>query len=85
MFTWSELLGMGIRQKAYWLRQVNALERQRIMLLAHAVGIGMAGDPDERQKAIDDLELTATAAENKAKRSELAWDMAVMLGGGTGV
>ena len=75
---------MGIREQAYWLRQADALKRQRVAEMAHAVCIGMA-DPKERQKAIDDLELSETREESREKQSQATWDMLYMIGGSRGV
>ena len=75
---------MGIRQKSYWLRQADAIRRQMIALIAHGVGIGMA-DSEDRQKAIDELELSKTSEESMKQRSEATWSMLEFIGGGKGV
>ncbi len=75
---------MGIRQKTYWLRQAEAVKRQWIGAMAHAVNIGMAGGEDA-QKAIDKLELTETYAESKRKISEANWNMLKFMKRGKGV
>lgn len=85
MFTWRELLDMGMRQRGYWLRQAGAIRNQNIALIAYAVGIGMAGDKEERQRAIDGLELAETAEESRNKRSEATWNLMRLFGGGKGV
>ena len=75
---------MGIRQRAYWLRQAEAVRRQNIANIAHAVSIGMAGG-DDRQKAIDELELSETNEESRQKQSKATWDMLFFMKGGKGV
>ena len=72
---------MGLRQQAYWLRQADAVNRRMMMSLAHAVSIGMAGSED-KQKAIDELELVETKEQSKAKQSKGVWDMLKFMGGG---
>jgi len=76
---------MGVRQQAYWIRQADALSRQNIALIAHAVNIGMAGDVEGCQRAVDALELAVTEKESKAQRSQATWDMLVAIGGGKSV
>jgi hypothetical protein len=76
---------MGMRQRGYWIRQVTALRNQEIAQTAYAVSLGMATDKDERQKAIDELELSDTAEANKKKRSQAVWDLMRVFGGGKGV
>ena len=80
MFSWDELITMGIRQNAYWLRQAEALKRQFIADVSHGVRIGMA-DQNDYIKAMNDLELDVPKDDLKKNR----WEMMQMLGGGTGV
>lgn len=75
---------MGIRQRNYWLKQADAIRRQVIADIAHGVGIGMA-DKNDRQQALDELELTQTAEESKKQLAESAWGLAKTLKGGKGV
>jgi len=75
---------MGIRQKSYWLRQAEAIRRQWIAAMAHAVNIGMTGGEDA-QKALDKLELMETYEESKQKWSEANWDMLLFMKEGKGV
>ncbi len=75
---------MDIRQKAYWLRQADAIERQRTALIAHGVGIGMA-DVKDGQKALDSLELIETKEDSREKRVDATWDMLMGFGGSKGV
>jgi len=82
MFTWHELVDMGLRQKEYWLRQADAIRRQNIAMIAHGVNIGMA---EKGEEAIEKLELTKTAEDSKQQRSEATWNMLCFLGGGKGV
>jgi len=82
MFTWHELVDMGLRQKEYWLRQADAIRRQNIAMIAHGVNIGMA---EKGEEAIEKLELTKTAEDSKQQRSEATWNMLYFLGGGKGV
>ena len=84
MFTWRVLLDMGIRQRSYWLRQAEALRRKRIAEIVHGVGIVLA-EKSDHERAIDDLELGKTAEESRDQRSEAAWDLAMVFGGGKGV
>lgn len=65
---------MGVRQRSYWLRQVEAIRRQNIATLAHAVGLGMA-DSKSSQDAFDALELTQTAKESKKQLSDSWWGL----------
>ena len=76
---------MGVRQRAYWVRQADAIKRQSIALIAHAVSIGMAGDKEELRRAIDNLELTKTAEESRDERSRATWDLMTVFGGGLSV
>ena len=76
---------MGIRQTAYWVRQAEAIDRQHVALFAHAVAIGMAGDKEDRQRALDNLELTKTAKESREERSRATWDLMQVFGGGLSV
>ena len=76
---------MGVRQRAYWVRQADAIRRQNIALIAHAVSIGMASDKEERQRAIDNLELVKTVRESRDERSKATWDLVTVFGGGLGV
>lgn len=85
MFTWQEILAMGLRERGFWLRQAEALRRQNIALIAHAVGLGMAGDRAERERAVDALELNATEAESRKQRSEATWGLMRLFRGGKGV
>ena len=75
---------MGIRQKAYWLHQAEAVKRQWIASMAHAVNIGMAGGEDA-QKAIDRLELVETYDKARQKQSEANWNMLMWMKRGKGV
>ncbi len=75
---------MGVRQRAYWLKQADAIRRQAIGAMAHAVSIGMA-DGNDRQKAMEELELSETKEESQGKRSEATWNMLKFIGGGKGV
>ena len=75
---------MGIRQKAYWLHQAEAVKRQWIASMAHAVNIGMAGGEDA-QKAIDRLELVETYDKARRKQSEANWNMLMWMKRGKGV
>jgi len=75
---------MGVRQKAYWLHQAEAVKRQWIMSTAHAVNIGMAGGEDA-QKAIDKLELVETYEESRRKVSEANWGMLLFMKEGKGI
>ena len=86
MWDWQELIDMGLRQRAYWLRQADAIRRRMIITLAHAarIGSGMMGEEDQR-KAIDELELSETKEESKEKQSQATWDMLYFLRGGKGV
>ena len=84
MFTLNELLSMGIRKRAYWLHQAEAVKRQWIASMAHAVNIGMAGGEDA-QKAIDKLELSETYEESRLKWSKANWDMLLFMKEGKGV
>jgi len=81
MFTWRELLDMGIRQKAYWLRQADAIKRQFIANIAYGVRIGMS----DSHTAMDSLELSKTLKESKRQESEATWSMLEFIGGGRGV
>lgn len=65
---------MGVRQQSYWLRQVEAIKRQNIATLAHAVGLGMT-DSKSRQEAFDELELTQTTKESKEQLSDSFWGL----------
>jgi len=84
MFTWPELLDMGVRQRSYWIWQAESIRRQTIAAIAHAVSIGMA-DSEDRQRAIDDLELSETREESRKKRSQATWNMLYAIGGGKSV
>ena len=75
---------MGLRQRGYWLRQSDAIRRQFVATIAHGIGLGMA-DENSRQEILDNLELTETLDDSKAKQSALNWDMLFALGGGKGV
>ena len=75
---------MGIRQRAYWLKQADAVKRQMIAMMAHAVSIGMA-DSNDRQKAIDALELSETYEESRGKQSEANWNMLLFMKEGKSV
>ncbi len=75
---------MGLRQRGYWLRQADAIRRQKVATIAQGIGIGMASD-EEHQKAVDELELAKTVSESKKKRSELNWQWLLRKGGGAGV
>ena len=72
---------MGMRERAYWIRQADAIRRQTIAIFAHAVSIGMAGGED-REKAFSALELSETEAESNEKRSRATWDALFFMGGG---
>ena len=84
MFTWDELVGMGIRQRGYWLRQADAIRRQSIAHMAHSIGIALSSKEDG-QRAIDELELQETAEESREKRSEATWNMLKFIGRGRSV
>jgi len=73
-----------MRQKAYWLKQAYAIRRQMISLIAHAVCMGMA-DGKDRQKALDELELTETTEVSKQKDSQATWDMLYFMKAGKSV
>ena len=75
-------MGMGIRQRGYWLGQAEAIRRQHIAMIAHGVGIGMATDG---QEGIDALELSKTVGEIKTQQAEAQWGLMSLLGGGKGV
>lgn len=77
---------MGVRQENYWMRQADALARQNIANTAFAISIAMA-EKDDRQKALDSLELTQTAGSAKKQLAENAWALMAMLPnkGGKGV
>jgi len=75
---------MGIRQQGYWLRQADAVKRQLIATISSGVRIGMA-DSSSYQTAIDSLELSKTAEESKAQKSEATWNMLKFMGGGKSV
>jgi len=86
MFTWSELIDMGLRQRGYWLRQLDALRRQNIAMIAYGVGAGISmAFSDKGQEALEGLELTETLDDVKKQRSEATWDMLKFIGGGKGV
>ena len=82
MFTWNELIGMGIRQKGYWLRQADAIRRQLISVISYGVRIGMAESSDY-EKAIDSLELGLV--EKKDEGLSPVWSQLLFLKGGKGV
>ena len=84
MFTWRELIDMGLRQRGYWLKQADAIRRQNIATIVHGVGIGMA-DKDSHQKAVDELELNVTVKESRKRNSEATWGLMKLFGGGKGV
>ena len=65
---------MGVRQRSYWLRQVEAIRRQNIAAFAYAVGLGMADQKSSRE-AFDALELTQTAKESKKQLSDSWWGL----------
>lgn len=79
MFTWQELLDMGLREKGYWLRQADAVRRQTIAMLAHGARLGMA-DEKGYQKGIDELELAITMDEVKKQESEATWGLMALFG-----
>lgn len=54
------------------------------MTVAHAISLALASG-DDRQRAVDELELTETAAVSREKRSQATWDMLFFIGGGKGV
>lgn len=81
----AELLGMGFRQRAYWIREAAAIQRQWVAVIAQGVGIGMAADANERQKAIDELELVKPLTVSKAERSKATWDLLKLFRGGRSV
>lgn len=66
------------------MRQAEALRRQRIAEMAHAVNIGMASGEDG-QRALDELELSKTKEQSLEERSRATWDMLLFIGGGKGV
>lgn len=65
---------MGIRRKAYWLRQADAINRRYIMTVAHAVAMVLMSKED-RERAIDELELNETAKVSRGKRSAAVWEL----------
>ena len=75
---------MGIRQKAYWVRQADAVRRQAIAAMAYAVSIGMS-TPEGQKEAIDGLELAETKEKSKERQSKATWDMLFFMKGGKGV
>jgi len=86
MFTWRELIDMGLRQKGYWLRQADATRRQMTASIAHGVGMGIAmAFSEEGQKALDGLELTKTMDEIRKQESEATWGLLKLFGGGRSV
>ena len=86
MFTWSELINMGLRQRGYWLRQLDALRRQNIAMIAYGVGAGISMAFSEKgQNALDGLELTKTMEDIKNQEAEAKWGLIKLFGGGKGV
>lgn len=86
MFTWRDLIDMGLRQKGYWLRQADATRRQMTASIAHGVGMGIAmAFSEEGQTALDGLELNKTIEEVKKQESESTWELMKLFGGGKGV
>ena len=83
MFTWGELIGMGIRQKGYWLRQADAIRRQLISVIGYGVRIGMAESSDY-EKAIDSLELSP-AEKKKVEGLSPVWSQLLFLKGGKSI
>ena len=78
---------MGIRKKAYWFRQADAINRQYIMTVARAIAIVFMSKED-RERAIDELELVDTAKNSRNQRSEAVWDLmqfSYKMRGGKGV
>jgi hypothetical protein len=69
---------MGVRERAYWLHQAEAVRRRMIASMAYAVSIGM-GSGEEAQKAFDKLELTETWEESRQKQSEANWNMLLFM------
>ncbi len=85
MFTWPELIDMGMRQRGYWLRQLDALRRQNIAMVAYGVGAGISMAFSEKgQETLDGLELTETLEDIQEQKSKANWDMLKCMGRGTG-
>jgi len=83
LFTLDEMLEMGIRQRAYWIRQADAIRRQLIAAIAFGVRIGMA-DSSGYEKGIANLEIGGSNKSHESD-SKATWDMLFFLGGGKGV
>ena len=75
---------MGIRQRAYWLRQAEAVRRQYVATVAHAISLVFA-DENSKDRMIDELELSDMKEASKEKRSKAMWDMLFFMKGGKGV
>jgi hypothetical protein len=84
LFTYKELLQLGVRQRGYWLKQAEATRRHFIADVSYGVRMGMA-EPANYQRAVDELELTRTTEESKTMEVENTWDMLLAIGGGKGV
>lgn len=75
---------MGIRKRAYWLRQAEAIRRRTIATMAHAIGLALTSGED-KGRALDDLELTKTHEDSLRDRSSATWGMLFAIGEGRGV
>ena len=62
---------MGIRQRAYWLKQADAIKRQYVASVAYAIGLSLS----DKKEAFDELELTNTKEESKAMMAEAMWGL----------
>ena len=67
-------MDMGVRQKAYWLKQADAIKRQYVATVAYAIGLSLS-DKDDHERAFDELELTTTKKDSKDMRSKATWDL----------
>lgn len=66
------------------MRQADAIRRQSVASMIQAVTIGMMGNED-RERAIDELELSETKEVSRMKRSKSTWDMLFFMKRGYGV
>lgn len=56
------------------MRQADAIKRQYVHSVAYAIGLSMA-DKDDRERAMEELELTHTKKESRDMRSKATWDL----------
>ncbi len=71
---------MGVRQTKYWLRQADAIDRHKIANTIFAISTAMA-EKNDRQDALDALELTQTAGEGKKQLRASSLELMSLFGG----